>query len=501
MRVPARRNRRSVAFLAFVAVLGACNDRGATFPVEIEVQLESPDSPPSGALVTTELFYEEIAVKQGRMNAEAAATSVTLSAGFLAALDPAPFARIAHVTDVQIREERAFLVNQQGTAFLEFVSLAHTPAEGAKRQSLQEANSPFVWLATALTLNGIHAQRPIDAVVHTGDGVDVGLRSELAHFLFAARKLDMPFLSVAGNHDILTFGLFGERGPALGFNLDPGIKRRTAVEVTFTANQERLLVERPIFAQAFRDISTSLGAHPPTLARFGSQHYGTDLGPQPDDLFYAVTVRPPAAGLPGLVLIVLETSRDDGAGLPELDDRQFAFLNDTLDLPATRQSLVVVAGHHPLYEISRDNAGLGQRTDVRVSGPLARVHQALGHYPNVVAYLCGHTHLPDIVEDRDPTTNALRWVQIDSGAILIFPQEGSLVDLRLQTGAPPTELNIRGVRFGQLVDPATTLGLRMAEAHNAAFADDRSRPRYQTWTSYDGTRALPALPVTVPKLQ
>ncbi len=499
MRKP--RRRPSAALVAALLLIGACNDDSRSFSIiGVEVMLETPEPPPAGATVTAELRYEEIAAKQARLDADAAAAAVsaTAIAAVVATLDPAPFARIAHLTDVQIREERAFFQSRAGTRFLELLSRGYTPTEGAKRPSLMEANSPFVWLATVLTLNAIHAQRPFDTAIHTGDAIDSGLRSELAHFLFVAHKLAFPFLSVAGNHDILTFGLFGSLGPVSGLEVDPSIERRTAVEPAFQANQERLLFDRPTYGAAFREISTALGPATATAQKFASQHFGTDLGPMPDDLFYAVTVRAPGAE-PGLVLVVLETSRDSGTADGEIDGRQLRFLNDTLDLAATRASLVVVAAHHPIFEVSRDHQKLGDPTDVDVSQALGTVHQILTHYPNVVLYLCGHTHLPDIQEQRDFGSGALQWTQIDSGALLVAPQEGAIVELLLQGGAPATEVRLKARKIGALVDPASALGQRVAESRAAAAQDLGSVPRYQTLTTYDATRALPAFPVAVPK--
>jgi len=487
-----------LAALAATGALAAGCDSKSDDPTiaVIRVEVQSPDPAPSSASVTADLSYEAIVDKRARLDRSSATATAIVDPALLAALDPAPFARIAHVSDVQIREERGFLLGERATELAGRIGASYIPAEGLKRKALQEANSPFVWLGVVLTLNEIHAQRPIDVAIHSGDMVDIGLASELDHFIYASRRLTMPFLAAAGNHDILGFGMFKRGRPTFGARLDEDVSVRTAALATFTANQDYLVMDRPTQAATFRDISIAQGPHAPTQLRFGSLHSGFDIAKRADDLYYSAVVKLPTATAPGLQVVVLETSRDDGEIRAQMDDAQAAFLNDTLDAPDARANIIVVIGHHPLFEVHRRSDGLGERESTRNATALQRIIEILDHYPNVAMYLCGHTHLPEVVERRDPVTGALGLVQVDAGSILIDPQQGTMIDMILPgDGTVVMRMN----RFGANIADGSDLARHVAEGRTAAASDDDSRPRYAIPASQASVKVLPAFPVTVPK--
>lgn len=257
-------------------------------------------------------------------------------------------------------------------------------------------------------------------------------------------------------------------------------------------------MDRPTQAATYRSISAALGLHLPTQQRFGSAFSGFDLAARPEDLYYTTVVSPATATAPGLQVIVLETSRDDGESRAQMDDAQRAFLNDTLDSPTARRNIIVVAGHHPLIEVHRHDQGFGDIDQFVTSGPLTRVLDVLVHYPNVAVYLCGHTHLPEVVERRDPATGDLRLTQVDSGSILVHPQQGSLVDIVLPgNGTIVTRMH----RFGADIAPGSELARHVAEGRAAAASDAGSRPRYPIPASRESVKPLPAFPVTVPRFR
>jgi len=480
-----------VALVLSTLTAGACSDGVVDASVSLEPMADAPDD----ALVTQYLWYERIDDKQVRIEAAATASPVLLDPNLTEQLSADPFARFVHVSDVQIREERGVLINAHVSRTLEDVSEWYTPPEGTKRQSLQEANSPFVWRALVETINAIAEEWPIDFVVHTGDALDIGLRSELEHFLRIADRLQVPFLNVSGNHDVLTFGNFSTRGTLYGMGLDKKITVHESNEFAFLINQECLVVGQHEFAQACRDIEQRVGPHGPTSARWMSICFGFDLAPEPDLLYYTVQVRAPGATTPGLQLVVLETSREDAGHAAQIGDTELDWLNDVLDADATRRSLVIVCAHHPVTEMHRGDDMLGAVEGTSPSRPMAEVRAMLDHYPNVVLYLCGHTHLPSVFERVDDTTHELKWIQLDAGSLLIAPQEASLMELALD-GA---DVEIRAWRFAPMLGPESPLGLHVEEGRLAASRDHQSAPRYQTWKSYVGRRPLPGFPVSVPR--
>jgi 3',5'-cyclic AMP phosphodiesterase CpdA len=461
--------------------------------LKILVDKDAPAA--SGSIVSKARSYRSLAESCDGLNQSQVGTAVSLYPELTAALHPGAFARIAHVTDVQVREERALLLGHTETGLIETASQTLTSLEGVRRDPLQETNSPYVWLATVLTINEIHKQFPIDLAIHTGDASDVGLRSELQRFLYVAHKLDVPFLNVIGNHDMLCLGLWTATNPFDALYLN-SVDLTAEIAPKFRANMDMLVQDRARHIRLVGEEVASLGEHAPTKQAFGSSRLGYDLAPNVDDGYYTAVVRAPASGLPGLQLIVLRTNRDNGGADSEIDDAQLSWLNDTLDSASARSSLVVIGAHHPLMEVHRNQNGLGDATDTTVTEPLKKLREMLLHYPNVVLYLTGHTHLPSIVELNDDA-GTLQMVQIDSGSLLAFPQEGSMVELQLDPGA--TQLTVTAQKFGPMLAGGSELASRVVEGLSASARDEMSKPQYSVWRSYSGTRPLPSFPVTVPR--
>jgi len=457
-----------------------------------------------------ELYYEAIDLKQGRMDTELGDARVDEDAlsELLLRLHPEAFARIAHLTDAQIREQRAVLIGEGTTDALESLSDVAPAGEGSQRGELQEADSPFTWAAVCQTVNWIDAQPNneyrIDFAVHTGDAVDVGLRSELAHFVYGAYRLDVPFLVAAGNHDISTFGLWREGFTFNGLPLDTVIDDDEVDPVVFDGNQETLIQGRENFARQFRALvdADSAFAQTATSVALASDYFGLDsahpLSPPLEEnrLYYTHEILAPAPqdGTPGLQVIVLETNIDDGSFEAEMDPQQLQWLGNVLDDARTRQNLVVLSAHHPPMKVSREDDNRGTISEVVVPPAMVQVRRMCSHYPNVVLFLCGHTHKPQICEWRDTFTDTdvshgsgvdpgrIEWIQIDAGSILVAPQESGIVELVFDGD----DILIHNNRFGAMIDEASQLGQRVRAARASALGDEQSAPRYIPDRTYVG---------------
>jgi 3',5'-cyclic AMP phosphodiesterase CpdA len=130
--------------------------------------------------------------------------------------EPAALLSFMHFSDVQIREPEAKL---GGTAVSRRLDKLIPSFE---RDYEQERYSMFVYGAIVETVNREIAllreeesRLPYNEVapriapqfmIHTGDSVDAGLKSEFDTFERFSNRLDIPWYQVVGNHDVLAFG-------------------------------------------------------------------------------------------------------------------------------------------------------------------------------------------------------------------------------------------------------------------------------------------------------
>lgn len=472
------------AACALLLALAGCSDDSdrVTLGPPFETLIKDAEAPPPEALVTERLAYEPDPVLEQRLDVAAQGATVELDPALVAAVRTDALVRLLHVSDVQLREERArLLAFDQELATLPGASLV-SPVEEATRPPLLATNSPFMWLGLVLTIDALHAQAPLDLTLHTGDATDVNLKSELWRFLDVADRLDTPMLLVAGNHDVLGWGVWRRERPFLGTRLDGDVEHESAqVAAVFSQNRDAPIMAPSEHRAAVTELVGRLGGpHPPTLNRFGSQHLGYDLAPAPGALYYTVVLREAVPGVrPGVQLIVLETNRDDGGADAQVDPAQLVWLEGVLNAPATQENLVIVAGHHPL--VVEDPT----LVDVVTVGDLDDVRALLLAHPNVVAYLTGHTHVPAITELEDG--GALALVQLNPGALIVYPQSAALVQLTLEGSSVAIEAR----RFEPMIAPGSDLAARLAESRAAAAADEH--PEGPFWVTYRGVKPVPAL--------
>jgi len=156
-----------------------------------------------------------------------------------------------HFSDVQIREPSARLGGRTLSQQLDPI------IESFQRSYEQELYSMFVYAGLVETVNkevakGQNTEHETEPVpdpnrpaptfmIHTGDSVDAGLRSEFQTFRDVSDRLNIPWYSVIGNHDVLAFGNLQMKAKP---NAEDKDEQRKACDTERVARDSRLVKER-----------------------------------------------------------------------------------------------------------------------------------------------------------------------------------------------------------------------------------------------------------------
>ncbi|WP_225754379.1 TIGR03767 family metallophosphoesterase [Actinotalea sp. Marseille-Q4924] len=267
---------------------------------------------------------------------------------------------------------------------------------------------------------------------HAPGLVNAGLRP------FRASGLTVPWLTCYGNHD----GLVQGRAPAdralaaltVGhrkvFDLPPGplgdfvsdaAQMFTGPAWDVTASYERRLLTREQFVESHFGVGEEPSGHGLTRAnlREGTTYYAYD-------------------GVPGLRVIVLDTTNPSGLFEGSLDRRQLVWLTERLhevhrhyeDADGRVVSgggddrLVVVASHHPRTSMTNDRVGPGEDPGGRVLGE--ELAATLARFPHVVAWVSGHIHR-NALRPKATTTGGF-W-EITTSSVMDWPSQARLMEI------------------------------------------------------------------------
>jgi Ca2+-binding RTX toxin-like protein len=176
-----------------------------------------------------------------------------------------------------------------------------------------------------------------------------------------------------------------------------------------------------------------------------------------------------------------------GSSNGNIDDPQFQWLTQELDAAQAADKLIVLFGHHPVRSMTTEIAdeqatacttndshgdtpehdvNPGCDRDPRVSTPLhlgedpvpgdprESFVELLQNYPNVIAYVAGHTHEHRLIPFSRP--NGSVWWEINTSATSDWPQQHRLIEVMdNQDGT----LSI----FGTVLDAASPAGIPPAD--------------------------------------
>lgn len=266
---------------------------------------------------------------------------------------------------------------------------------------------------------------------------------------FKASGFDVPWMSAYGNHDGLVQGnvapspvlrsyTVGSRkilGLPPGFGIAQLLEGLNGNPTLFNElingptrpitpdKRRRLLSRSETVAEYFKTTGTPVG-HGFTNAnrKDGTAHY----------TFRAGAVR----------CIVLDTVNPNGDQDGSLDQNQFDWLTSLLNanskvrlsLTGAREHahgtdrLIMIFSHHTIATMDNDTTG-SEAPGKRILGD--QVQQLLLRYPNVIAWVNGHTHVNNIIPHVRPSSWSTKggfW-EINTASHVDFPQQARLVEL------------------------------------------------------------------------
>lgn len=352
---------------------------------------------------------------------------------------PSLLSRFVHLADTQIADDESPL---------RLVTLDNPVVSGAFRP--QEDHGCQLTNAAVRTINAVNAESALDFVVLGGDNADAAQTNEVSWFLgildgapvvhcdsgfdddpeagedndpkdrFAPVGLDVPWIWVTGNHDVLVQGNFviagreetavGEELPSGGSTRDWSMPGGPAFEGPVVADPERALLDGPALMALVAGSGDGHGITP-DVVKAGRATYGWDA-PGSD-----------------LRIIVVDTAAPTGAAEGLVTDADVdALIRPALDAAEADGRLVIVATHHASTSLG-DGSGLGGMAHPDALDT-ADWQALLGEYPNVIAHLCGHSH-----EHRarfiEPVGGGGYW-EIITAAIADWPHQMRIVELHDQ---------------------------------------------------------------------
>jgi 3',5'-cyclic AMP phosphodiesterase CpdA len=331
-----------------------------------------------------------------------------------------------HLSDVQLRDEQVRLYDKQTSEMADHVITSF------ERSARQEVFDGAMYYAMVQTMNATIGSMAADGagrpafMIHTGDAVDAGVVTELYEFLTISNEVMLPWYNVLGNHDS---GVFGNIEQDMVYVNNPFVDFMALHSKFNIINMHHSAYEDDNFHFVyFSPTNTSSDYTLRASSEFYSKFNGFDRNQySPDEIrtlqicwkcpgYYSIEVKgeDAVAKDPAIQMIVLDTGFRFGAS-GKLEGDQLKWLKEELE--RSRNKIILVFGHHDIASIT--NSG--------------ELKQLLMAYPTVVAYFCGHTHKPKISYHAAQEERFGFW-EIVAGALIEYPQQGSLVRVKYENG-------------------------------------------------------------------
>jgi predicted phosphodiesterase len=335
------------------------------------------------------------------------------------ALNAPLLVRFAWFSDVQLRQREVKLFSEKASRNLDDIIPTF------EHNFVQEDFDWAVYLSLVAATNRLHLEKPLDFMIHTGDSIDAGTIEELYQFIYISDQLRIPWLNIVGNHDVAIFGNYREQ---------VSYTRQAGVNFYPVGNVENFVwmhrKERKISGFGRHLLPTpSEGGHPPsenTRTRRPRKipptfHHGFDLilGQACDKVppvnlsyeevpgFYAAELC--ATAIP-MRLIAMNTAKTEDWGADaNVNPAQRRWLMGAL-LPVG-EGINLLFSHHRPDGFDPETKALLASSE---NGP--------------VVMFTGHTHQHHLKEHPGPNGSA--YFELNTGAVLEYPQTGRLIELR-----------------------------------------------------------------------
>ena len=131
----------------------------------------------------------------------------------------------------------------------------------------------------------------------------------------------------------------------------------------------------------------------------------------------------PRTNMPVKVIVLDDTMSDKDFAIGEqgcLDPKRFNWLVKELDHGQAQDQLMIIAAHVPL-ELIDTNSLVGTNTIIPLTNLLATLHT----YPNLLLWMCGHTHQNNIIPQPSPYPDRPEYGfwEVQTASLRDFPHE------------------------------------------------------------------------------
>jgi hypothetical protein len=212
----------------------------------------------------------------------------------------------------------------------------------------------------------------------------------------------------------------------------------------------------------------------------------------------------PRTNLPVKVIVLDDTMSDKDFAIGEqgcLDPKRFNWLVKELDHGQAHDQLMIIAAHVPL-ELIDTNSTIGTNSIIPLTNLLATLHT----YPNLLLWMCGHTHQNNIIPQPSPYPDRPEYGfwEVQTASLRDFPHEFRTFEILrntdnsisiLVTDIDPevTTNSPAAVSLGYAVgaarifgSPCTSLTDTNSYAHNAELLKLLSPPMQAVIAGYGG---------------